>query len=258
MTELELRNQIVAIMEDWVGLKESNGSFKPIIDLYNSHKPLARGYKVKYTDHWCATTVSAAFIKAGLTDIGPTECSCAKMIELYKAIGRWQEKDSYSPAPGDIIMYDWDDDGKGDNTGHPEHVGIVSKVLGKTITVIEGNKNEAVGKRAMKVDGKYIRGYCLPDYASKADGKATPTSSAASKGEFQMIEMSVPILKKGAKGEPVGALQALLNLRADAKLDCDNSFGPGTDKAFRAWQKSAGLTADGSCGAASWSALIGG
>lgn len=251
MTELELRNQVVAIMEDWVGLKESNGSFKPIIDLYNSHKPLARNYKVQYTDHWCATTVSAAFIKAGLTDIAPTECSCAKMIELYKKIGRWEENDSYSPTPGDIIMYDWDDDGKGDNTGHPEHVGIVSKVLGKTITVIEGNKNESVAKRTMKVDGKYIRGYCLPDYASMA-------SHTATKNEFKTMDMPVPILKKGAKGEPVKALQALLNLRTSEKLDCDGSFGPGTDKAFRSWQKDAELTVDGSCGAMSWKKLIGG
>ena len=254
MTELELRNQVVAIMEDWVGLKEKDGSFKPIIDLYNSHKPLARNYKVKYTDHWCATTVSAAFIKAGLTDIAPTECSCAKMIELYQKIGRWQEKDSYSPTPGDIIMYDWDDDGKGDNIGHPEHVGIVSKVLGKTITVIEGNKSKSVAKRTMKVDGKYIRGYCLPDYASKA----TKEPTTATKAEFKTMDTSVPILKKGAKGEPVKALQALLNLRINAKLDCDGSFGPGTDKAFRSWQKETGLDVDGSCGGASWTKLIGG
>ena len=254
MTELELRNQVVAIMEDWVGLKESNGSFKPIIDLYNSHKPLARGYKVKYTDHWCATTVSAAFIKAGLTDIAPTECSCAKMIELYQKLGRWEEKDSYSPAVGDIIMYDWDDDGKGDNTGHPEHVGIVSKVLGKIITVIEGNKSESVAKRTIKVGDKYIRGYCLPDYASKASFIAATTAQ----NDFKTMEMPVPVLKKGSKGEPVKALQALLNLRANAILDCDGSFGPGTDKVFRAWQKESDLTVDGSCGAASWEKLIGG
>lgn len=254
MTELELRNQVVAIMKDWIGLKESNGSFKPIIDLYNSYKPLARGYKVKYTDHWCATTVSAAFIKAGLTDIAPTECSCAKMIDAYKKINRWKELDSYIPAPGDIVMYDWDDDGKGDNTGHPEHVGIVSKVLGNIITVVEGNKNEAVGERTLRVNGKYIRGYCLPDYASKATHE--PTS--APKSDFKTMETSVPILKKGAKGEPVKALQALLNLRINAKLDCDGSFGPGTDKAFRSWQKAAGLDVDGSCGSASWTKLIGG
>lgn len=258
MTELELRNQVVAIMEDWVGLKESNGSFKPIIDLYNKHKPLARGYKVKYTDHWCATTVSAAFIKAGLTDIAPTECSCAKMIENYKTIGRWEERDSYSPAVGDIIMYDWDDDGKGDNTGHPEHVGIVSKILGNTITVIEGNKSESVAKRTIQVDGKYIRGYCLPDYASKATKKTTNTATTPSKSAFESMEMSVPILLKGAKGEPVEALQALLNLRANAKLDVDSSFGPSTDKAVKNYQKAEGLTVDGSVGAATWTKLIGG
>ena len=254
MTELELRNQVVAIMKDWVGLKESNGSFKPIIDLYNSHKPLARNYKVKYTDHWCATTVSAAFIKAGLTDIAPTECSCAKMIDLYKKINRWHEFDSYRPAPGDIVMYDWDDNGIGDNIGHPEHVGIVSKVIGNLITVIEGNKNMAVGERTLRVNGKYIRGYCLPDYASKA----TAETVSSSVSEFKTMEMSVPILKKGATGESVKAMQALLNLRANAKLDLDGSFGPGTEKAFKSWQKEAGLTADGSCGAASWTKLIGG
>ena len=250
MTELELRSKIVSIMDTWVGLKESNGSFKQIIDLYNSHKPLARNYKVQYTDHWCATTVSAAFIQAGLTDIGFTECSCAKMIELYKAAGRWQEDDSYSPAPGDIIMYDWDDKGTGDNVGHPDHVGIVAKVLGKTMTIIEGNKNEAVGKRTMTIGGRYIRGYCLPDYAGKAAG--------AAKVQTQTADVAAPVLKKGSKGEAVKAMQTLLNLRAGAKLECDGSFGPGTDKAFRAWQRSVGLTADGSCGKLSWAALIGG
>lgn len=168
MTELQLRKQVVEIMQSWLGCKEADGSHKAIIDLYNSHKPLARGYKVRYTDEWCATTVSAAFIRAGLTDIAPTECSCSKMIELYKKLGRWQESDLHIPQIGDIIMYDWEDNGIGDNYGSPDHVGIVVAVNGKDITVIEGNKGEAVAYRAMSVNGRYIRGYCLPDYASVA------------------------------------------------------------------------------------------
>lgn len=36
------------------------------------------------------------------------------------------------------------------------------------MTIIEGNKGAAVATRSMKVNGKCIRGYCLPDYASKA------------------------------------------------------------------------------------------
>ena len=39
----------------YLGCKEANGSHRKIIDLYNSHKPLARGYAVKYTDAWCST-----------------------------------------------------------------------------------------------------------------------------------------------------------------------------------------------------------
>lgn len=168
MTEAQLRQNVVAIAKSWLGCKESNGSHKKIIDIYNAHKPLARGYKVKYADEWCATTVSAVFIKADLTDIAPTECSCSKMIELYQKKKRWKEADSYKPNVGDILMYDWEDSGRGDNTGMPNHVGIVTAVSGNSLTIIEGNKGQAVAYRSMAVNGKYIRGYCLPNYASKA------------------------------------------------------------------------------------------
>lgn len=168
MTEARLRQQVVSIMAGWIGYSEANGKHRQIIDIYNAHKPLAIGYKVKYTDEWCATTVSAAFIRAGLTDIAPTECSCSRMIALYRALGRFMERDDYIPSPGDILMYDWQDSGAGDNIGAPDHVGIVEKVNGKAITIIEGNKGEAVSRRSMTVNGKNIRGYCLPDYAAKA------------------------------------------------------------------------------------------
>ena len=58
----KLANTIVAQAQTWLGCKESDGSHKKIIDVYNSHKPLARGYAVKYTDAWCATFVSACAI----------------------------------------------------------------------------------------------------------------------------------------------------------------------------------------------------
>ena len=157
---------IVKQAEAWLGCKESNGTHKPIIDTYNAHKPLARGYKVKYTDEWCATFASAVAIKCGATDIIPTECGCPQMIELFRSKGSWQEKDDYVPAPGDFIFYDWEDNGKGDNTGRPNHVGIVQKVVGSTIYVIEGNYSQAVKIRTIKVNGKYIRGFGCPKYAA--------------------------------------------------------------------------------------------
>lgn len=174
-------NTILEVARGWLGCKESNGTHKKIIDVYNAHKPLARGYKVKYTDSWCATFVSACAIKCGYTDIIQTECSCNQMINGFKKIGRWCEDDSHVPSPGDIVFYDWQDNGVGDNKGSSDHVGIVEKVEGNTITIIEGNKNDSVARRAIKVNGRYIRGYGLPKYESapKPQPKPKPTASNA-------------------------------------------------------------------------------
>ena len=169
MTETEIRNQVVTVAKKYLGCNESDGSHKKIIDIYNAHRPLARGYAVKYTDAWCATFVSAVSVLCGLTDIMPTECSCSKMIQLYKNLGRWQEADDYVPKLGDIIMYDWGDTGSGDNTGAPDHVGIVAYISSNTMKIIEGNISDAVNYRTLSVNGKYIRGYCLPDFASKTN-----------------------------------------------------------------------------------------
>lgn len=168
MTETQIRQKVVNQAKSWLGCKESDGSHRKIIDLYNSHKPLARSYAVKYTDAWCATFVSATSIACGYTDIMPTECGCGKMIELYQKLGRWEENDAYKPEPGDVVFYDWDDNGVGDNKGAPEHVGIVEKVVGSTITVIEGNYSDSVKRREIQVNGRYIRGYGLPAFEKKA------------------------------------------------------------------------------------------
>lgn len=157
-------SKVVEQARAWLGKKESDGSFKEIIDVYNSHKPLARGYMVKYTDEWCSTFVSAVAVKLGYTDIIPTECGCEKHILLFKNIGAWVENENRVPNAGDIIFYDWRDNGVGDNTGSADHVGIVEKVEGSTITVIEGNYNSSVARRTLSVNGKYIRGYGVPKY----------------------------------------------------------------------------------------------
>ena len=43
-------SKVVGQAQSWLGYNEADGSHKQIIDTYNAHKPLARGYKVKYTD----------------------------------------------------------------------------------------------------------------------------------------------------------------------------------------------------------------
>lgn len=244
------RSKIIAQAQSWLGCKESDGSHKKIIDTYNSHKPLARGYKVSYTDAWCATFVTACAIKCGATDIIPKECSCNKMIELLKRLGCWVENDAHVPAPGDLLFYDWEDKGTGDNTGVSDHVGIVEKVSGDSITIIEGNYDNACKRRTLKVNGRYIRGYGVPKYASEP--AATTATSAT---------ISLPILLKGSKGEAVKTLQRLLNALgfADATekaLAVDGSFGTATLYALKSYQNANKLEVDGICGANTWRSLL--
>ena len=169
-------NTILDIARGWIGRKESNGTHKEIIDVYNNHKPLARGYKVKYTDSWCATFVSACAIKANYTDIIPLECSCNKMIEKFQKMGRWTENDAHVPHLGDVIFYDWQDNGKGDCKGTSEHVGYVEKVANGKITVIEGNKSDSVSRRVLNVNGRYIRGFGCPAYNNTTAPTTVPTA----------------------------------------------------------------------------------
>lgn len=168
MTENELRAKVVSTAVGLIGLKEADGSHKKILDIYNKHTPLARGYKVQPYDEWCATTVSTVHILCGTTDISPTECSCSAMIRLYQKLGSWIEDDTYVPKPGDTLFYAWSDTGVGDCIKTPNHVGIVVSVTGNTIKVLEGNKGEAVAYRNVAVNSRYIRGYGVPDYAGKA------------------------------------------------------------------------------------------
>lgn len=214
MTEQQLRQKVVEIAKSYYGCKESDGTHRKIIDLYNSHKPLARGYPLQYTDAWCDGFASAVAIQAGLTDIIPTEVGCGKHIALFQAKGRWIENDAYVPAPGDYIFYDWEDGAdyqKTDNTGSPDHVGIVCDVTGATITVIEGNKNNAVGYRTLTVNGRYIRGYGVPDYASKASDAAATKGTAEQKAFINKIgPMAAADMKKSEILASLTIAQAIL------------------------------------------------
>lgn len=256
MTEQELRQDFVDVAISYLNSKEGSAKHKEIIDTYNKIVPLPRGYKLKYTDPWCAGSVSAWAAMRDLLDIIPAECSCNKQIELWKKIGRWMEQDSYVPKIGDILYFDWQDSGSGDNKGSSDHVGIVVSVSGKQLKIIEGNKNDSVEYRSMTVNGKFIRGYGLPDFASKATEKdSSDTDNLPSK---EMCNVELPILKKNSKGESVKALQALL---VGFGYSCgsagiDGDFGSGTEKAVKKYQKANKLSQDGIVGEKTWASLL--
>lgn len=184
------RQAVVDVFEGWKGYSETNGKHKQIVDIYNAY--LATAVKVNgtinyrvgyYSDAWCATAISAAYIKAGLADAFPIECSCPRMITLAKKAGSWVEDDAYVPDPGDAVLYDWGDTGSGDNTGTPDHVGMVVSVdrSAGTMLVIEGNKNDAVEYRTLAINGRYIRGFVHTNISGTVSSKTETSASAPSK-----------------------------------------------------------------------------
>lgn len=156
---------VLNIMRSWIGYSEANGRYLEILNIYNSHKPLARGYAIKPSDEWCDATVSAAAIKAGAVDLIGTEVGVEKHVDIFKKKGIWIEDGSIKPQAGDIIVFNWDDSSQ-PNDGYSDHIGYVEQVSGNTITCIEGNMSEKVGRRTINVGWGYIRGFARPKYAS--------------------------------------------------------------------------------------------
>lgn len=195
---------VLNVMRSWLGFSEANGKFKQIIDLYNSVKPLPRGYAVKYSDEWCDTTVSAAGIKAGCSDLIGRECGCEEHVKIFKSMGIWIEDGTITPKPGDIILYNWDDNTQ-PNDGYSDHIGFVESVSGKTITCIEGNKGEAVARRTLSVGNGNIRGYARPKYAS--GGSSSGSSGTSGKKSVTEIAKEVLAGKWGNGDERKAALK---------------------------------------------------
>lgn len=252
MTEKQLRQKVVAQARAWLGEKESDGSHKEILDVYNRLTPLPRGYRMKDTDPWCAAFVSAVGAAADMSDVIMPECSCDYMAAAYRAKGAYKDR-GYRGQPGDLIFYNWDGDASLD------HVGIIEELLQGGYLIIEGNKSDAVGRRSIPGDWTLIAGIAVPDYAAKA-GEAAPADEQPPDVDGKPLTTnSFPILKRGNRGETVRAAQFLLNGRG---FSCgiwgaDADFGNMTEAAVLAFQRRNGLEVDGVIGRVTWSYLLG-
>lgn len=155
---------VLKVAQGWVGYSERNGKHQEILKVYNAHKPLARGYAMKISDDWCDAFVSACAIKANAVDLIGTEVGVPKHVEIFKQKGIWNEDGTVRPQPGWLIVYAWGTSMQPNNAA-PKHIGIVESVAADNmITVIEGNRNEAVQRRSIPVGWGFIRGYAMPKY----------------------------------------------------------------------------------------------
>ena len=230
---MKTASKFVELAYLWKGRNENDGSHKEIIDVY------------------------AVSIKGGFTDIIPPECSCEKMIALFKKLGVFIENENRVPNIGDIVFYDWQDNGVGDNVGWCDHVGIVTFVSRETFTVIEGNYSDAVKERVIKINDKCLRGFAVPKYDEEVS-KPSEEVSKPSECLLPKANIELYVISKGVKDEQVKTLQRLLIAKGFScgKYGVDGDFGNDTFEAVKAYQKAYTLEVDGIVGEETWTSLL--
>ena len=241
--------QVLDIMRGWLGMSRNAQTHRPIIDLYNSYRPLARGYAVTYWDDYCDATVSAVFIKLGAVDmIGGTECGVHEHIQKFKAKGIWRGR--VRPSIGWIITYDWDGDGVAD------HIGFVEAINGDTLTCIEGNTSGGiVGRRTINWNSGYVYGYAAPNYATQSQPSETTKGETKYMFEFKLIQF-------GDTGKDVKVMQAALKGRGyidkqtGKAIAVDGVWGESTQRAFKYFQEKNNLSVKKKCNKERWRKLL--
>lgn len=77
---------------------------------------------------------------------------CIWRLQWYKDKKQWKDR-NYNPKSGDIIFFDWEQDGTSD------HVGIVEKVENNIIYTIEGNSNDKCKRNTYAINSIAVYGF---------------------------------------------------------------------------------------------------
>lgn len=116
-------------------------------------------YGYPYRVEWCAIFVSWCADQCGFLESGvlPRMEGVIPYVEWFQERGQWQDQ-SYEPMAGDIIFFDWENDGL------PDHVGIVEKCEGGLVYTVEGNANDmCIGNKYYSASAP-IFGFGIPEY----------------------------------------------------------------------------------------------
>ena len=110
-------------------------------------------------EEWCACFVSWCAEQCGYLESGviPKFSLCSDGVDWFNVRGQFQDA-SYVPMAGDIIFFDWENDGIID------HVGIVESVTNGVVNTVEGNSGDVCARRSYSMGSEFIYGYGVPLY----------------------------------------------------------------------------------------------
>ena len=103
---------------------------------------------------WCGIFASWCENECGYVDAGkaPSFAMVGDGANWFKDRDRWLDAGSV-PAAGDLIFFDWEQDGGLD------HVGIVTAVTENEIFTIEGNSSDRCRQKRYAINSPVINGY---------------------------------------------------------------------------------------------------
>lgn len=140
---------LVAVAKTQLGYKESDLDF--IVDsegVKHGYTRYGHWYGARYSE-WCAMFASFCLNYAQIPEsYFPQDSNCANWVSTLKYLDLYQSAEDYEPTAGDLIFFDWENDGRAD------HVGVVIAVNGSEITTIEGNVGNGVGERSYNLAGE--------------------------------------------------------------------------------------------------------
>ena len=116
-------------------------------------------YGFSSREEWCACFVSWCADQCGYIEAGviPKFSLCSAGMEWFESRGQFMDG-SYVPASGDLVFFDWGNDGSID------HVGSVESVVAGTVYTVEGNSGDKVARRSYPIGYGQIVGYGVPAY----------------------------------------------------------------------------------------------
>ena len=261
----------------------AKGSLEAIIEIAKAEVGTIEGPKDNETKYgkwtgmnfqpWCQSFVSWCAFTSGLdAKKYPKSASTVAASDWFKKNNRWADARNDDPTPGDWIYFDFPEDG----VNRISHVGICIKNNGNgTIQVIEGNTSgtskgdQRNGGMCVEKTRAYVKenklklingvvGWGRPVYVGEENlallskgASVVPSNSIATKSPAVEEKKQFKPFKVGSKGESVKKVQELLGVTADG------SFGPGTEKEVKKFQKSSSLPVTGIVDQATLKALRG-
>ena len=117
-------------------------------------EPFWSWYGFKNREEWCALFVSWCEDQCGYlkSEEAPKFAIVSDGADWFVLRDQWRLMGD-TPEPGDLIFFDWNQDGGRD------HVGIVTGVVDDKVFTVEGNSSDLCRQKRYSIDDPVIYGY---------------------------------------------------------------------------------------------------